>query len=203
MSEVLTVGARKLGYINISIIGQETENAMKRAVADIKTAGVDGIILDLRGNGGWFLDIGVEGASHFIPKWEIVTTTKYREDQYNEIYRSLWYWDFETTPTVVLVDGLTASAGEIIAAALREKRGAVIVGAKTFGKWSIQTIQEFGTWSAIKYTIGKWYTPSDANVDEVGLIPDVDIVFDADAYRTDKSDNQLERAKEEVIKRIR
>lgn len=119
-SDILTMGTRKIGYINISIIGQETENAMKRAVTEIKQEGVDGIILDLRGNGGGFLDIGVEVASHFIPEGQTVVTTKYRVPQYDEIYRSKGYGDFENTPTVVLVDGLTASAGEIIAAALRE-----------------------------------------------------------------------------------
>jgi len=202
-SDILTMGTRKIGYINISIIGQETENAMKRAVTEIKQEGVDGIILDLRGNGGGFLDIGVEVASHFIPEGQTVVTTKYRVPQYDEIYRSKGYGDFENTPTVVLVDGLTASAGEIIAAALREVKWAIIVGSKTFGKWSIQTIEEFGSGSAIKYTIGKWYTPKDVNVDEIGLTPDVEIDIDIEAYRADKSDNQLERAKEEVIKLMR
>lgn len=103
----------------------------------------------------------------------------------------------------MLVDGLTASAGEIIAAALKETRGAVIVGAKTFGKGSIQTIESFGSGSAIKYTIGKWYTPNNINVDETGLTPDVDVPFDLEAYKKDKTDNQLERAKEEVIKLIK
>lgn len=106
---------------------------------------MQGIILDLRGNGGGFLDIGVEIASHFIAKGKTVVTTKYRLEDYNENYLSAGYGDFETTPTVVLVDSLTASAGEIIAAALREDKGAVIVGTKTFGKGSIQTITEFGS----------------------------------------------------------
>ena len=173
---------------------------MKSAVEDIKQQNVDGIILDLRGNGGGFLDIGVEVASHFVPKGQTVVATKYRVAQYDEIYRSLGYGDFENTPTAVLVDGLTASAGEIIAAALRETRDAVIVGAKTFGKGSIQTIEEFGSGSAIKYTIGKWYTPNDQNIDGTGLVVDVDVPFDLEAYQEDKTDNQLERAKEEVIK---
>lgn len=202
-SNVVTMGTRKIWYINVSIIGQETENAMQKAVAEVKAQNIQWVILDLRGNWGGFLDIGVKVASHFIPKGQLVTSTRYRNDTYNEDYTSEWYGDFENTPTVVLVDGLTASAGEIIAAALKESRGAVIVGAKTFGKWSIQTIEAFGSGSAIKYTIGKWYTPNNENVTGTGLIPDIDIPFDTDAYKKDKTDNQLERAKEEVIKLIK
>lgn len=201
-TDLLTMGTRKIGYINISIIGEQTENAMKKAVAEVKAQNIDGLILDLRGNGGGFLDIGVEIASHFVPKGQTVVTTKYRVAQYDEIYQSQWYAEFDSTPVVVLVDFLTASAGEIIAAALRDINGAVIVGTQTFGKWSIQTIEDFGVGSAIKYTIGKWYTPNDENIDEVGLTPDVVVDFDADAYKSDGTDNQLERAKEEVIKLI-
>ncbi len=199
-SDVLTMGTRKIGYINISIIGEETENALKEAVTELQQEDLDGMILDLRGNGGWFLDIGVKIASHFVPKGETVVTTKYSVEQYDEVYRSEGYGDFEDLPTVVLVDHLTASAGEIIAAALRDINSAVIVGTKTFGKGSIQTIEDFGSGSAIKYTIGRRYTPTGANVKEEGLTPDVEVEFDAELYQEDNTDNQLERAKEEVIK---
>lgn len=202
-TDLLTMWTRKIWYINISIIGEQTENAMKKAVAEVKAQNIDGLILDLRGNGGGFLDIGVKIASHFVPKGQTVVTTKYRVAQYDEIYKSEGYGDFDTTPVVVLVDSLTASAGEIIAAALHDINGAVIVGTKTFGKWSIQTIEEFGIGSAIKYTIGKWYTPKDENVDQMWLTPDVEVIFDTDAYKDDGTDNQLERAKEEIIKLIK
>lgn len=202
-SRVIELGARKIWYINISIIGQDTEIAMKREVKALLDQKIDGVILDLRGNGGGFLDIGVEVASHFIKKWATVTTTEYRDSGYNEIYVSKWYAEFENLPTVVLVDSLTASAWEIIAAALKEDQGALILGTKTFGKGSIQTIAEFGSGQAIKYTIGKWYTPNHENVSGTGLIPDIDVPFDSEAYKKDQTDNQLNRAKEEMIKLIR
>lgn len=87
-SNVVTMGTRKIGYINVSIIGQETENAMQKAIAEIKSQDIQGVILDLRGNGGGFLDIGVKVASHFIPKGQLVTSTRYRNDSYNEDYLS-------------------------------------------------------------------------------------------------------------------
>lgn len=144
-SNIFTIANKKVGYINISVIGQQTENAMKKVVADLKEQGISGLILDLRGNGGGFLDIGVKVASHFLAKGQIVTTTKYRDTGYNEVYYSDGYAEFMATPTVVLVDSLTASAGEIIAAALQEIQGAVIIGTKTYGKGSIQTISDFGS----------------------------------------------------------
>ncbi len=119
------------------------------------------------------------------------------------MYYSDGFAEFITTPTVVLVDSLTASAGEIIAAALQEIQGAKIIGIKTYGKGSIQTITEFGSGSAIKYTIGKWYTPKDENVNGTGLIPDIDVPFDVTGYQNNKTDNQLERAKVEIVKMIK
>ena len=132
-----------------------------------------------------------------------VVTTKYLSEANNETYRSQGYAEFAKLPVVVLADQYTASAGEIIAAALREINGALIIGAKTYGKGSIQTIQPFGSGSAIKFTIGKWYTPNNENVDKVGLTPDIEVVFDSEAYQKDKTDNQLQRAQVELVKLIK
>ncbi|MBP6910770.1 hypothetical protein KBC03_04180 [Patescibacteria group bacterium] len=202
-SKLITLGARKIGYINISIIGQDTEVVMKKEVRSLVDQGVNGVILDLRGNGGGFLDIGVEVASHFIQKGKTITTTEYRDSGYNEVYVSKGYGEFEQTPTIVLVDSLTASAGEIIAAALQEHNGALIVGTKTYGKGSIQTVEEFGSGQAIKYTIGKRYTPNHENVTGTGMIPNIEVPFDLEAYKKNKTDNQLLRAEEEMIKLIK
>lgn len=202
-SEIQTVAGKKLGYINISIIGQETEKAMKQTVTDLVAQGVQGVILDMRGNGGGFLDIGVEVASHFISGGATVVTTKYLNESYNETYKSQGYAEFAKVPVVVLADQYTASAGEIIAAALREINGSLIVGAKTYGKGSIQTIQQFGSGSAIKFTIGRRYTPKGENIDKVGLTPDVEVVFDSEKYQKDRSDNQLQRAQVELVKLIK
>ena len=99
-----------------------------------------------------------------------------------------------------MIDGLSASASEIIASALDEKGNALLIGTKTFGKGSIQTLSEIEDGSSLKYTIGKRYTPSDKNIDKEGLVPDIEVAFDFDAYVEDESDNQLERAKVEVVK---
>lgn len=186
---------KKIWYINISIIGEETEKVLKNTIKDLSSQKIQGVILDLRWNGGGFLPIAVEIASHFIPKWQVIVSSKYKIYP-NEVYQSQGYGDFEKLPVVVLVDGLTASAWEIIALALKEQKMATLIGTKTFGKWSIQTVQDLDDGSSLKYTIGKWYSPKDENIDHQGIVPDIEIKFDMNLYTTKEIDNQLEKAKE-------
>lgn len=200
-SEVLDAGSKKIGIIEISIIGEETETLLKKEIAALSGAGLAGIVLDLRGNGGGFLPKAVEIASHFIPAWQNVVTAKYTLFP-DETYLSKWYGDFESLPIVVLVDGLTASAGEIIAGALQQQRKALLVGTKTYGKWSIQTVADISSGSALKYTIGKRYLPDDTNIDHVGITPDVVVEIDRAAYEKDQTDSQKLRAIEELTKRL-
>ncbi len=191
-----------LWYINISIIGEETENLLKKTLNELKTAHVQGIILDLRGNGWWLLPISVDIASHFIPKGKLVVSTKYTTFE-DEKLVSKGYADYQNLPMVVLVDGLTASAWEIIALALQEQIGAQLVGTQTFGKWSIQTMDEFDDGASLKYTVGKRYTPNGENINTTWATPDIVIEFDTDAYLQNAIDNQLEKAKEIITSMIK
>ncbi|MFA7298369.1 MAG: S41 family peptidase [Candidatus Absconditabacterales bacterium] len=194
--KILT-GANKevLGYINISIIGEETENLLKKTLSELKSQNVKGIILDLRGNGGGLLPVSVEISSHFIPKGKLVVSTKYSTFE-DEKLLSAGYEDYQNLPIVVLVDGLTASAGEIIALALQEQIGAQLVGTQTFGKGSIQTMDEFDDGASLKYTVGKRYTPNGENIDITGATPDIIVEFDPDKYTNNLIDTQLEKAKQ-------
>lgn len=191
-----------IGYINISIIGEETENLLKKTLSEFKTQKIQGIILDLRGNGWGLLPISVQIASHFIPKGKLVVSTKYTTFE-DEKLLSEGYADYQNLPMVVLVDGLTASAWEIIALALQEQIGAQLVGTQTFGKWSIQTMDEFEDGASLKYTVGKWYTPNGQNIDITWANPDVLVEFDADTYINDGIDTQLEKAKEVITTMIK
>lgn len=192
----------KIWYINISIIGEETENLLKTTLSDFKNQGIKGIILDLRGNGWGLLPVAVQITSHFIPKWKLVVSAKYTTFE-DEKMVSEWYADYQDLPMVILVDGLTASAGEIIALALREDIGAQLVGTQTFGKWSIQTMDEFPDGASLKYTVGKRYTPNGENIDTTWATPDVVVDFDADQYTSKNIDNQLEKAKETLTTMIK
>lgn len=191
-----------LGYINISIIGEETENLLKNTLSELKTKKIQGIILDLRGNGWWLLPISVQIASHFIPKGKLVVSAKYTTFE-DEKLLSEGYTDYQNIPMVVLVDWLTASAGEIIALALKEQIWAQLVWTQTFGKWSIQTMDEFTDGSSLKYTVGKRYTPNWENIDHTWAIPDVLVEFDTDMYTKSTIDTQLEKAKEVISTMIK
>ena len=193
-SETFDIWGKKVWYIEISTIWEETEKLFKNTISELKSENIEWIILDLRWNWWWYLDIWVQIASHFIPKWQLVVEAKYR--WYTDTnYYSKWYWDFEWMKTVVLVDWLTASAWEIIALALQEQIWATVLWTTTFWKWTIQTIYPFDDWDSLKYTVWAWFPPSDRNINKIWADPDIVVEFDADAYINDDIDNQLEEAK--------
>jgi carboxyl-terminal processing protease len=162
---------------------------------------VDGLILDLRGNGGWFLEEAVTISWWFVPKWELVLRAEYAQFS-DDVYRAKWPSKMSWLPLVVLVDDLTASSWEIIALALRERAWAKIVGVQTFGKWTVQTLHEFPDRTSLKYTVGQWFSPDDTMIDKVWVTPDVVVEFDEDLYLTDYRDNQEESAKRTLVELI-
>lgn len=194
LSEVLDVEWKKIWYIEIFLIWEETENIFKREVNELKKQDIEWIILDLRWNGWWLMPIAVEIVSHFVKKWELVVYADYKWYQNEEFY-SKWFGDFEWIETVVLIDWLTASAWEIIAMALQEQAWAKLIWVKTFGKGTIQTLEEFDNGDSLKYTIWKRYAPSKRNIDKTGVSPDIVVEFDLDKYLSGWVDNQLEEAK--------
>lgn len=193
---------KKIWYINISVIGEETDNLMRKEIGNLKDQWISGIIVDLRWNWWWFLPIAVDIASHFIPEWKIVVSAKYRS-LWDETFKSKWFWQLENYPTVVLVDWITASAWEIIAMALQEQIWAKLIWEKTFGKWSIQTLEDFSDWTSIKYTIWKRYAPSGKNIDKEWVVPDLEVAFDMTWYLDNRIDSQLEKAQEVLNKMVR
>lgn len=197
-SSILT-GEKNLWYLEISVIGEETENLLKKELLNFKNKKIDGIIIDLRGNWGGFLPIAVDVASHFIPKNKLIVSSKYKQLGEEEFVSQ--GYEAPKVPIVVLIDSFTASAWEIIALALQEQVGAKLVGTQTFWKGSIQTMQDFKDGTSLKYTIGKRYSPSGKNIDKIGITPDITIEFDGEMYQKENKDNQLEKAKE-IIKNM-
>lgn len=188
---------KRIWHLEISIIWNETENLLKKELIELKKNNIEWLIIDLRWNWWWFLPIAVDIASHFIPKNKLVVSSKYMQLGEEEFY-SKWY-EWPNVPIVVLIDKLTASAGEIIALALQEQIWSKIIWTQSFGKGSIQTMQDFKDWASLKYTIGNRYSPSGKNVNEVWVLPDIIIDFDWDLYIEKKIDNQLEKALEVIL----
>lgn len=174
-----------------------TENAsfeFQKTVQEILASNAKSIILDLRNNPGGYLETSVDIASWFLPKNEIVAIEDFGNNKKIE-YRSKGYLKLANFPLVVLVNSGSASASEIVAGALRDIRGIKLVGEKTFGKGSVQEMEELAGGSSLKITIAKWLTPSGKSIMEEGLEPDIKIERtpeDIDANRDPQLDKALE-----------
>ena len=202
-SEVIEKNGKNLLYLEVSIISNHTTSLLLEEVRDaIDFAGeIDGIILDLRWNSWWYLEEAVKLLGHFFPKDTLLVKSKYKA--YEDVdHISKWRWELWNYPIVILVDQLTASAGEIIAIKFQEE-WKTIIWMQTFWKWSIQAVQDFKDWSSLKYTIGKRYSPNDVNIDEEWITPNIEVERDYEKYKENWTDNQLEAAQEELLKQIK
>ena len=194
-------------YIQISIFWNDTERALRDVIQWIledSSNSLDWVILDLRWNGWWFLPMAVSIASYFLPEWSVVVNTNYKvysseEFKSRSVNSNLSLYDI---PVVVLIDWLSASASEIIAAALRDWIWAPLVWKKSFWKWSIQTLYDFSDNSSLKYTIWAWYTPMNESVDNIWIEPDYEIEYSLEMYQDNNIDTQLEKAEEVILNLI-
>ncbi|HEX6980785.1 MAG TPA: S41 family peptidase [Alphaproteobacteria bacterium] len=164
-----------LGYIRITSFTEQTDVGLRNAVQKLKDQlgnRLAGVVLDLRNNPGGLLDQAVAVADEFLDKGEIVSTRGRRPDdaqRFNAKPGDL----IGNLPLVVLVNGGSASASEIVAGALQDHRRAIILGTKTFGKGSVQTIIPLGGQGAIRLTTARYYTPSGRSIQAEGIQPDI------------------------------
>jgi len=180
------------GYVRISIFGERTGEELRTGLAELASQGVERVVLDLRGNGGGLVDAAVEIASQFLKDGNVLREIKRggQERFYpvKPVRSPAHSWE-----TLVLVDAGTASASEIVAGALRDEKGALLIGEKTYGKGSVQEVHEFSDGSSLHVTVARWLTPKRHEIDKNGLQPDVTVNItqeDRDAGR----DPQLARA---------
>ena len=188
-------------YIQIVEFDDVTIDQFADALATAKGSGMKGLILDLRANPGGSLNAVVEVARMLLPEGLIV----YTEDKYGE--REEYTCDGTRqleVPLVVLVDMNSASAAEILAGAIKDYGIGTLVGTTTFGKGIVQQIIPFSDGSAVKLTISSYFTPNGNNIHGIGIEPDIQCEFDAEAYYNTENpyDNQLERAREVLKEKI-
>lgn len=173
-------------YLRVSQFTTTTGKLMLDELKKVKKEGeLRGLILDLRNNPGGVLNAAVDVSDAFIDKGQIVSI-KGRDADSNRIFSATNGDELSGRPIVVLVNGGSASAAEIVAGALQDSRRAVIVGAKTFGKGSVQTILPLNNQSAIKITTARYYTPSGRSIQAEGIEPDITIR----ALKLAKSENE-------------
>ncbi len=162
------------GYVRISSFQEKTASELRKALKELEKEGLKGLILDLRNNPGGLLDAAVEVADEFLEEGLIVYTKGRRKDQ-NFKFEARPNKNKHAYPLVVLVNAGSASASEIVAGALQDHHRAVILGTKTFGKGSVQTIIPLPDGSAVRLTTAQYYTPSGRSIQAEGIEPDLEI----------------------------
>ena len=163
-----------VGYLNIYQFGNMTASEIDVYLNDFKANGVQKLIIDLRDNGGGYLDALASIASRFLPEGTVVMQQEYRDGSKEEIRTGKGLTDFG--PIVILVNGDTASASEVFTLAMMEQRDDVTVcGTKTYGKGTVQITRMFGDGSAIKFTTSRWLSPGGTWVNGEGIEPDVNV----------------------------
>lgn len=188
-----------IGYIQITEFDDVTVNQFDEAMQEIEKADAAGLILDLRSNPGGSLSAVVDISRQLLPEGLIV----YTEDRAGERVEYSCDGDHEIRiPLVVLVNGNSASASEILAGAIKDYGKGVLVGTTTFGKGIVQRILPLTDGTAIKLTVSAYYTPKGNNIHNIGIEPDIVCEFDGDAYYDEGFDNQLERGVEEINKML-
>ena len=182
--------------ISISTFNGDTTPLFYRAVQDALSKNVKGIIVDLRSNPGGLLTAAVNVSSAWVGYDPIVSE---KGKITNNTFNGVTAPRLNGIPTVVLVDGGSASASEIVAGALQDYAYAKLIGTKTFGKGSVQDYQELPDGSAIKITTAEWFTPKGRNINKTGIEPDILVEFDVEAFKKNEHDNQKQTARDVLL----
>ena len=172
------IGENKIGYVRLVQFGEKTSADLEAALRKLKAQGMQALVLDLRGNPGGLLEQAVDVCEKFLPRGQLVVTTEGRNPSQNSERRALGRGDeLHNMPMVVLVNLGSASASEIVAGCLQDLKRAIILGEKTFGKGSVQSIIPLAPLPdgvpALRLTTAKYYTPSHKVIHEEGITPDI------------------------------
>jgi carboxyl-terminal processing protease len=187
-------------YIKITSFIENTSGDLEKALKDFKAKNsgkIEGILLDLRRNPGGLLDQAIKVSDLFI-KEGIIVSTMGRDQKGKEVNMASKKAAFADVPLVVLINEFSASASEIVSGALQDNKRAVIVGERSFGKGSVQSVIKLGDGSGLKLTVARYYTPSGASIQSEGIKPDIDIE-DVDAEAFAKSINKTKGMREKDI----
>lgn len=174
VSTTSKIVSNEFGYIRVSAFQKNTALEVQKEISKIsENKEIKGLIIDLRGNPGGLLDEAINMSDLFLDE-SVIVFTKDRTGTKN-YYNAKDGQIIREIPMVVLIDGGSASASEIVAGALQDHKRAIIIGSKSFGKGSVQNIIEFNDGNAIKLTTSRYYTPSGRSIQAKGIVPDVEI----------------------------
>ena len=186
-----------IGYIKIRTFSKNTSSDLDKALADLGNKGITKLILDVRNNPGGLLNQAVEVTDRFLNQENLIVYTKGRSNEQNMRFTSHDKVAGVNYPLIILVNGGSASASEIVAGALQDLNRAVVLGTPTFGKGSVQTIIPLSDGSALKLTTARYYTPSGRVIQENGIEPDILVEMEPvkEIKNKDKDEESEEKAK--------
>jgi carboxyl-terminal processing protease len=178
--KIVSVRSRMIqdvGYLRVTVFNEQTEVGVRKAAEELKHAnknGLTGLVLDLRNNPGGLLDQAVSVSDDFLDAGEIVSTRGRKKEEGQRFFAKTGEL-FPNVPMVVLINGGSASAAEIVAGALQDHHRAVVVGSKSFGKGSVQTVIPLPGHGAMRLTTARYYTPSGRSIQNTGIEPDITV----------------------------
>ena len=183
---------QNIGYIYVNAFTNTVGEEFKKSLTELESSNINSLIIDLRGNTGGYLKGATDIASMFIKKGKvlyILENKNSKESYYDETNEQ------RSLPVIVLIDGGSASASEVLAGALKDSYGATLVGTLSYGKGKVQQTNKLEDGSMVKYTIARWLTPNGECIDEIGIEPDYEVELEQDE-EGNFIDTQLEKALE-------
>ncbi len=183
--------AEGVGYVRIMLFSGRTDTELEEALDELSALGMTSLIVDLRGNGGGLFDAAIDVSSRFLSDGVVVYQLE--NDGSEQVYETKGGSKSAEWPMVLLVDGSSASASEIVAGALQDHARATLIGEKTYGKGSVQHVFDLRDGSSVHITAAKWLTPNRRQIDGQGLTPDLEVPI-TEEDRAQERDPQLERA---------
>jgi len=203
--DIPTINTEDLGNgifkIDLYSFTANSPNLFRGALREFIESGNNKLILDLRGNPGGYLEAALDMASWFLPSGKVVVRENFGENRDERVFRSKGYDIFtDKLKFVILVDGGSASAAEILAGALSEYGVATLVGDKTFGKGSVQELIDITSDTSIRITVARWLTPNNVSISKQGIVPEI-LVKRTEVDIEAKRDPQLEKAIEILNKK--
>jgi len=190
-----------IGYIRIAEFQVRTAPDLDKAVRRLLKKKMKALILDVRNNPGGLLDSAVLVSEKFLKKGDVIVSTKARIKQQNMIFKSEAFRPYLDFPIAVMINRGSASASEIVAGALRDNKRAIIVGQKSFGKGSVQTVIPMNDGSALRLTTSFYYMPSGDIIHEKGVMPDIEVISEVEI--SDEDAEERKEKKRSNLKKLR
>ena len=189
-----TMLAGGLGYLQITQFSERTGKEFAAALSGLERQGLRGLVIDLRNNPGGLVDAAIDVCNEFFEKGELIVYTQGRTPESRENFNADGGHALRTYPMAILVNGGTASAAEIVSGAMKDTKRAVIVGEKSFGKGSVQSVIALQNGEGMKLTTARYYTPSGITIHEKGIQPQVEVEVSAD----DESKIRLQQSRPDL-----